>query len=211
MTDLPAPVSDAADMADTIEAHHRMQMLKAQQLKAQLPKLQRRLQEAEAECAGSEAVRLLKRDIAAAKQADVDYLLTVGPLLASYDPKDHATKRQQFKDYIELTHDQEAQTRLRTREIQAASISRKHKKIKGGRNKTCSMADAVCDECGGRKVTCPAEAMCVCTVCGLSSPYFDDTDAGLPYGQAPNRPQSAYRRANHLTELLSQVQVWLYL
>ena len=197
-------------MVDTIEAHHRVQMHKVQQLKARLPQLQHQLQEAMAVCPGSEAVRQLKKEIAVAEQADVEYLLTVGPLLASYDPKNQATKGQQFRDYIELTQDEEAKKRMRTREIEAACISRKHKKIKGRRNQQCSLADAVCTECGGRKVMCQSEATCVCTECGLSSSYFDDTDAGLPYGQAPNRPQSAYRRVNHLQELLAQVQVWSY-
>ena len=208
-SDLPV-ASDTDTMVDTIEAHYRVQMQKLQQLKANLPQLRQRLREAEAACPGSEAVRHLKKEIAATEQADVEYLLTVGPLLASYDPKNKATKGQQFREYIELTQDAEAKKRMCAREIEAACISLKHKKIKGHGNQQCSLADAVCTECGGRKVMCHSEASCVCTECGLSSPYFDDTDAGLPYGQIPNRPQSAYRRVNHLVELLSQVQVWAY-
>lgn len=198
----PADAGSKADMVDTIEAHHRVQMEKAARLKARLPQLQQQL----ADASDPEQTKRLKEEIAAAQEADVQYLLTVGPLLANYDPRNQSIKGQQFKQYIELTGDEGAKKRLQTREMHAASISRKHKKIKGRRNILPDIGDSVC-ECGGRKVTCHSEAACVCTACGLSSPYMDDTDAGLPYGQAPARAQSAYRRINHLQETLSQVQV----
>ena len=147
----------AADMVDTIEGHHRVQMERFEKVRERVPKLQQQL----AEAVDPQQVKQLTMDIAQAREAEVQYLLTVGPLLANYDPKNQAIKGQQFRDYIELTCDEGAKKRLRAREIQAACISRKHKKIRGRRNVNPDIADSVC-ECGGRKVTVHSEAtLCV--------------------------------------------------
>lgn len=76
-----------------------------------------------------------------------------------------------------------------------------------GTNKTCQ--NIICDDCKDSMYVSVNESYIVCENCGNYDSYFEPSITGLTYEQEVNTDTNvnfAYKRINHLRELLAQLQ-----
>lgn len=165
----------------------------------------------------------------------LDYIVNTLPILVDYYDNSDTVEDGIDEEYIDASSVRDGKKNILSyfyREIDKSNINNKQdvskqQKISTGNKiskailydnylgkidykhrKTTTPVDNICkvDNCGGEKILVQNDGYLVCNKCGISDVVFVTTDKPNYKEQTQDTGTYAYKRINHLTEILSQLQ-----